>query len=80
MTDRSVLGQGCRQEKNSRGRQRKKDRKTALLSHFREVGATEKKRPKNGTFKPLSTITVPCMKIQALPPTADAHVSGIYKL
>jgi len=45
-------------------------------------GATEKKTenikkktPKNSTFKPLSTIFVPCLKTQvALPPAADAHV------
>jgi len=38
-----------------------------------------KKRPKNSTIKSLSTISVPCMKIQrrgataTLPPDADAH-------
>jgi len=34
--------------------------------------------PKNSNFKPLSTVFVPCMKIQGvygpLPPAADAHV------
>jgi len=48
-------------------RQRRKDRKIA-----------KKKTPKNSTFKPLSTIFVPCMKIRGagtapLPPSADAH-------
>jgi len=37
----------------------------------------KEKRPKNSTFKPLSTIFVPCLKIQeataSLPPAADAH-------
>jgi len=33
-----------------------------------------KKTPKNSTFKPLSTIFVPCMKIQGgSRPAADAH-------
>jgi len=40
--------------------------------------ATEK-RPKNSTIKPLSAISVPCMKIQEsvapLLPAADAHAS-----
>jgi len=48
----------------------KEDRKMALLNFFRGGGeATEKmtekqqKRQKNSTIKPLSTISVPCMKI-----------------
>jgi len=49
----------------SGGANGKKDRKIA------------KKRPKNSIFKPLSTIFVPCVKIQGgtapLPPAADAH-------
>jgi len=62
--------------------QRKKDRKIALLSLFQR-GATEKtknskKIPKNSTIKPLSTISVLCMKIKGvtapLPPAADANV------
>jgi len=42
-------------------------------------GAMEK-RPKDSIIKPLSTISVPCMKIQGshappLPPAADAHAT-----
>jgi len=40
-----------------------KDRKIALLSLFQGGGERTEKRPKNSTFKPLSTIFVPCMKI-----------------
>jgi len=66
--------------KLSRGGGEKKDRKIALLSLFQGGGATEK-RPKNSTFKFLSTIFVPCMKIQGshgplLPPAADTHEHG----
>jgi len=49
----------------------KRYRKIALFNLFRgEGGATEKKtkyskkKLKNSTFKPLSTIIVPCIKIQ----------------
>jgi len=31
----------------------------------------KKKKTKNGTFKPLSTISVPCMKIQTLMDMAE---------
>jgi len=63
--------------------QQKKDRKIALLSLLRGGNGkkTEKlqKRPKNSTINPLSTISVPCMKIQAghvpLPPAANTHAS-----
>jgi len=50
------------------GGQRKKGRKIL------------KKKQKNSTFKPLSTISVPCMKIQgegACPPS-DAHGSSLF--
>jgi len=63
----------------------KKYRKIALFNLF-QGGKATKKRPKNNTFKPLSTIFVPCLKIQGgprspdpghapppLPPAADAH-------
>jgi len=36
-----------------------------------------KKRPKNSTFKPLSTIFVPCLKILPPPPAADAHGNDV---
>jgi len=47
----------------------KKYRKIALFSLFQggqriKGRKIAKKRPKNSTFKPLSTIFVPCMKIQ----------------
>jgi len=59
----------------------KKYRKIALFAYLRGGGATEKitkiskKRPKNNTFKPLSTIFVSCLKIQGAtaPSPADAH-------
>jgi len=80
--------------KFSRVGQRKKGRKIgkntkklALLSLFQGgEGATKKilknskKSPKNSTIKPLSTISMQCMKIQeedhgpSLPSAADAHV------
>jgi len=43
----------------------KKYRKIALFSLFQ--GVPTEKRPKNITFKPLSTIFVPCMKIPPAP-------------
>jgi len=53
-----------------------------LLLTFCQLKATEKKtekhqkRPKNSTFKTLSAIFVPCMKIQGgHGPSADAHAS-----
>jgi len=50
--------------------QEKKDQKIA------------KKRPKNSTFKPLSTIFVSCLKIQrgARPTAANAHASKLHYL
>jgi len=63
---------GAGTTKKKRPKKSKKDRKTALLSLFQggREGATEKKdrkipkRAKYSTIKPLSTISVPCMKIQ----------------
>jgi len=65
----------------------KKYRKIALFSLFR--GSQQKKneyqkQAENSTFKPLSTIFVPCMKIHGrstapLPPAADAH-DGILRI
>jgi len=42
----------------------KKYRKIALFSLFQGEGGATEKRPKNSTFKPLSTMLVPCLKIQ----------------
>jgi len=61
----------------------KKDRKIALSSLFH--GGQRKNRPKNSTIKPLSTISLPCMKIQrgghgpSLPPAANAHAASSCK-
>jgi len=58
-----------------------KYRKITLLSLFQEKRGQRKKieklqnKTENNTIKPLSTIFVPCMKIQddLLPPAADTH-------
>jgi len=50
-------GGGEATEKNN-----EKGQQIPLLSLFRGEGVTEK-RPKNSTIKPLSTKSVPCMKI-----------------
>jgi len=41
------------------------------------VGGSAKKKTENSTIKPVSTISVPCMKIQ-MPPAADAHDSFVW--
>jgi len=48
------------------------------VSHLFQGGRGQRKKtPKNSTFKPLSTLFVPCMKIQGgpRPLAADAHAS-----
>jgi len=54
---------------------RKKDQKLALLSLFQGRGGgggQRTKTPKNSTFKPLSTIFVPFIKIQELGATPSS--------
>jgi len=59
----------------SGGTNEKKYRKIALLSLFRGGGGNGKKT-KNSTIKPLSTISVPCMKIQVERARSPCHVYG----
>jgi len=74
-SDNSIIPyqQGRRKKNFQRGQRKKKDRKLAINSTIQPLPGRQratKKRPKNSkkklknsTFKPLSTIFVPCMKI-----------------
>jgi len=85
-----VINKGVGRKFSRKGGHRKKTenskkyRKIALLSLLqwepteKKYRKITKKIPKNSTIKPLSTIFVPCMKIQeggqgTLPLAADAH-------
>jgi len=55
--------------------EKKKKKKKKKPRGWGGGGGGNEKRPKNSTIKPLSTISVPCMKIQGghgLPPAANA--------
>jgi len=56
------------------GERKKKETENSIIKPLQGKGATEK-RLKNNAIKPLSIISVPCMKIQGGPrlPAADAH-------
>jgi len=69
----SEPGWGGGKGTEKRPKNSKKRPKIALLSLFQEGGGSNEKktkiakRPKNITIKPLSTLSVPCMKIQGGP-------------